>query len=311
MTRRFGSTAVGAAWLACAGSAAGQATAADAGRGQLVRTADPAKRGLTAADFPRVTKLAEGVYTYGTRRLSGAETFTTVSLFVVSPDGILVADGQGSVAETKRMLDEIGKIAPQPITHVVVGWTMAITRPATRHFRRRRRCTCIPRRKPRSKAAGPAPVSLRLRCLDPCTSCRTGLRCGSAAPRCTSSSWAARTRAAIADGVFLPKERILFMSEAYLHRVFPAMRSAFPTEWVATIERAQVMPVNTFVPGHGFVDPPAILKEELDTFRQALRTVIAEGKRLHAAGIAVDEAVTQARFGDLEGWTLRSGQVRP
>ena len=60
------------------------------------------------------------VYSYEQLRSAGAETFTTVSLFVVSPNGVLVADGQGSVAETRRMIDEIAKITPHPITHVVV-----------------------------------------------------------------------------------------------------------------------------------------------------------------------------------------------
>jgi glyoxylase-like metal-dependent hydrolase (beta-lactamase superfamily II) len=37
--------------------------------------------------------------------------------------------------------------------------------------------------------------------------------------------------------VYLPAQKILFMSEAYLNRVFPAMRSAYPTEWVRVIDR--------------------------------------------------------------------------
>jgi glyoxylase-like metal-dependent hydrolase (beta-lactamase superfamily II) len=108
--------------------------------------------------------------------------------------------------------------------------------------------------------------------------------------------------------VYLPTERILFMSEAYLNRIFPAMRSAFPSEWVAAIEKAQAMPVDTYVPGHGFVETPQILREELETYRQALRQVIAEGKRLFDAKVPVDQAVEQAKFGDLESWTLRSSQ---
>ena len=60
--------------------------------------------------------------------------------------------------------------------------------------------------------------------------------------------------------VYLPASKILFMSEAFLNRIFPAMRSAYPSEWVAAIEKAQAMDVETFVPGHGFVDPPAILR---------------------------------------------------
>src|SRR5688572_32007639 len=87
---------------------------------QIPRTGDPAKRGFTDADFPRVQKLADGVYSYEQLRSAGAEKFTTVSLFVVTPAGVLVADGQGSLAETQRMVEEIRKITPQPITHVVV-----------------------------------------------------------------------------------------------------------------------------------------------------------------------------------------------
>ena len=108
--------------------------------------------------------------------------------------------------------------------------------------------------------------------------------------------------------VYLPEERILFMSEAYLHRVFPAMRSAFPSEWVAMIERAQAMDVETYVPGHGFVDTPEILEDELEVYRQALLQVIDEGERLHAEGLTLEEAQQQASFGDLETWSLRSSQ---
>jgi sugar phosphate isomerase/epimerase len=98
------------------------------------------------------------------------------------------------------------------------------------------------------------------------------------------------------------------MSEAYLHRVFPAMRTAFPSEWVEMIEAAQAMDVDVYVPGHGFVDPPSILEEELETYQDALRTVIAEARRLHEAGYGLDEAKELAVFGDLENWTLRSSQ---
>src|SRR5690606_32112872 len=108
--------------------------------------------------------------------------------------------------------------------------------------------------------------------------------------------------------VHLPAERILFMSEAYLHRVFPAMRSAFPSEWVATIERAQAMDVDVYVPGHGFVDSPRILEEELEVYRQAVQQVIDEGRRLHEQGLPLEQAQEQARFGDLETWSLRSSQ---
>ena len=69
--------------------------------------------------------------------------------------------------------------------------------------------------------------------------------------------------------MLLPKQRLLFMSEAYLNRVFPAMRSAYPTEWVATIDQALAMDVDRFVPGHGFIEEPKASREELVAFQKA------------------------------------------
>ena len=75
----------------------------------VVRTADPAKRGFTDADFPRVVKVADGVYAYEDYH-SGAEKFTTTNLIVVTREGVLVADGQGSVAQTKGLVDAVAKL---------------------------------------------------------------------------------------------------------------------------------------------------------------------------------------------------------
>ena len=272
-----------------------------AGQGQVVRTGDPAKRGLTAADFPRIQKLAEGVYSYEQLRSAGAEQFTTVSLFVVTADSVVVADGQGSVAETKRMVDEIAKVTPRPITHVVV---------ASDHGDHTAGNSAFPPGvtyliHPTSKAVmdagdwkGGAPPHLLV-------NDRTILKLGG---REIHILFLGRAHTGGDLSLYLPAERILFMSEAYLNRIFPAMRSAFPTEWVKTIEKAQGMNVDRYVPGHGFVETPAILKEELDTFKQAIVKVIAEGRRLHKAGVPVETAVTQASFGDLDSWTIRKGQ---
>ncbi len=109
--------------------------------------------------------------------------------------------------------------------------------------------------------------------------------------------------------VHIPSASVLFMSEAYLNRVFPAMRSAYPGEWVAMIERAQALDADVYVPGHGFVESPAILKEELETYRQALIRVIEEATRLHSAGVPLETAIEQADFGPLESWSLRSSQA--
>jgi len=83
-----------------------------------VRTAYPEKRGFKLSEFPRTIKLAENIYGYEEIRQPG---FTTVSLFVVGNDGVLIADGQGSPAATQKMLDEIARVTPKPVKWYIVG----------------------------------------------------------------------------------------------------------------------------------------------------------------------------------------------
>jgi glyoxylase-like metal-dependent hydrolase (beta-lactamase superfamily II) len=109
--------------------------------------------------------------------------------------------------------------------------------------------------------------------------------------------------------VHLPAQKILFMSEAYLNRVFPAMRSAYPSDWVATVDRALAMDVERYVPGHGFIEEPAASREELRTFRHALVDVIAEVKRLHGQGLSADDAVKAANWGEYKDWFLAEQQA--
>src|SRR5204862_2265311 len=51
---------------------------------------------------------------------SGDEKFTTTNMFVVTRDGVVVADGQGGRAETKALVDAIAKVTRQPIKYVVI-----------------------------------------------------------------------------------------------------------------------------------------------------------------------------------------------
>ena len=273
----------------------------------VARTGDPLERGYSERDFPRVQELAPGVYSYEQLRSAGDELFTTVSMFVVTEEGVLVADGQGSVAETELMVDTIADITDRPITHVVICSDHGDHTAGNSAF-------------PRDAAFLAHPTSAAL--LE--VSAERARSRGRPAP--VPTELVERKRVFHLGGkeihvlflgrahtggdlmVYLPAEKILFMSEAYLNRIFPAMRSAYPSEWVSAIEAAQAMDVDIYVPGHGFVEAPWILEEELETYRQALLTVIREAKRLHAAGVTVQEAAEQARFGALETWTLRGGQ---
>src|ERR1700730_559044 len=86
----------------------------------VVRTADPLKRGLRESDFPRTIKVTENVYTYEDFH-AGDEKFTTTDMFVVTSEGVLVADAQGSTAATEGLLRAIAKVTPKPVKIVVIG----------------------------------------------------------------------------------------------------------------------------------------------------------------------------------------------
>jgi hypothetical protein len=92
------------------------------------------------------------------------------------------------------------------------------------------------------------------------------------------------------------------------------MRSAYPSEWLATIEKAQAMDVSWYVPGHGFIDEAPIMRQDLEASRQAIEYVIAEAKRLHAAGHACQSpancpAAQHAGWGDYAAWALSGSQA--
>ena len=103
--------------------------------------------------------------------------------------------------------------------------------------------------------------------------------------------------------VYLPAEGILFMSEAYFNRLFPSADRGYPSEWIETLRRAEAMDASIYVPGHGFIDSPRVLREELVAFRSALETVVSEGYRLRAAAVPLERAPRSIILGPFGYWT--------
>lgn len=281
-----------------------------------VKTGDRAKRGLAATDFPRAKQLAPGVYSYeALRNGDPGGQMTTVSLIVVTNDGVLVADGQGNVEQTREMVAWIAKTTNQPIKYVVIcsdhgdhtGGNSAFPTGAT--------FIAHPNSKKVLDAANRPPLPTET------VAHRRAIRMGETD---LEILFLGRAHTGGDLSVFLPKEKVLFMSEAYLHRIFPAMRSAYPTEWVQAAKNAESIDATWFIPGHGFVDDAPTLKSELTVYRRAMEQVIAEAKRLHAqkvpcapaapaatAGAArpMCEAATRGDWGDLKNWTLFGSQL--
>lgn len=284
------------------------ALAATGTAGAQVRTAYPDKRGVPLSAFPRTIKLADNVYGYEEIRQPG---FTTVSLFVVGADGVLLADGQGSVAATQTLIDAIRKVTPKPIRWYVVGsdhgdhtaGNSALPKDVRyvihpNSLAQMRRDAANPNR---SASAPPVMVPPAAMAGESETIDVGGIE--------VRVLFLGRAHTGGDLMVHLPRQRLLFMSEAYLNRVFPAMRSAYPSEWVRVIDRALALDVDLFVPGHGFIEEARVSREELVEFRKALQFVIAEVTALKARGLSVDDAVRQANWGPYAEWFLREQQA--
>lgn len=271
-----------------------------------VRTADATVRGMRDGDFPRLIKLSDNVYAYedlnGT--LDSNLAFTTNSLIIITTDGVMVVDGQGSIAKTRRLVEEIGKLTAQPIKYVVIGadhgdhvngnsafpaTAIHIAHPTSQRVMRE-----MAARQPANAARLPVPQET--------VADRRVMRMGQTEVQIL---FLGRAHTGGDLHVFLPKENILWMSEAFFNRLYPSVggsRSAYPIEWIETIRKAQAMNPGIVVPNHGFVDSPAVLKEELDNFRRALENLVSEARRLHAAKVPIESAPRLMNLGEFQYW---------
>ena len=272
-----------------------------------MRTADPVKRGIALTEFPRMVKLADGVYGYEEIRAPG---FTTVSLVVVGRNGVLVADGQGSVQATTTMLDRIRALTPLPVRWYVMGSDHGDHTAGNSVMPKGITFVVHPNSLAQLKRdSAAAATSGRGAVVVPRTAMTADQEVVDVGGMKVHVKFLGRAHTGGDLMVHLPQEGILFMSEAYLNRVFPAMRSAYPTEWVGVVDRALAMKdVRRFIPGHGFIESPAVSREELVTYRGALLAVIAEVKRLHAQGLSVDDAIKAAQWGQYGEWFLAAQQ---
>lgn len=276
----------------------------------VVASGNPYDHDFTDEDYPRVVEVASDVFAYEQIHSAGGEVITTTSMFVITPQGVLVADGQESPEETKRLVDTIGEMTGQPITHVVI---------ASDHGDHTAGNSAFPAdaaflAHPTSAATLEASATNPSRSTDaPPVVLPTDIveedRVMELGGREIQILHLGRAHTGGDLVVYVPDGKVLFMSETYVRGIFPPMRSAYPTEWVEMVHRAQAMDVAVYIPGHGVMGSPETLRVGLDTYRQAMERVIAESGRLHRKGLSVEEAVETASFGDLESWSLSDSQV--
>jgi glyoxylase-like metal-dependent hydrolase (beta-lactamase superfamily II) len=222
--------------------------------------------------YPRLTRVAEGVFTY--EQMDPTKRGVAVNnLIVVTSDGVLVADGQGTVENTKRLVEDIAALTSQPVRYVVIGSrgdhrggdaAFPATVPWSVEDRPDARRTRNPRASSRARAPGPI----------------------------SRSTCPARGS---------------YMSESFSNDIFPSMANGYPSDLIAALRRAEDMPVDIYVPAHS---PQAsarlqLTRDDVKRYRSALERVSAEGRRLHDAQVPADAAAPAADFGVFGAWIRR------
>jgi len=232
--------------------------------------------GSDVPSYPRMTRIADGVYTY--EQVDPTKRGVAVNnLIVVTSEGVLVGDGQGTVENTKRLVEDITAITPQPIRYVVVGSIHGDHRGGD--------------------AAFPAGVTF--------VKARTDLSLGG---RDIRVLFLGRAHTGTDLEVYLPRERAMYMAESFSNEIFPSMANGYPSEWIAALKRAEEMPAEIYVPAHSALESPRLQtsRASVARYRAALEAVMKEGRRLHDAHVPVDGAAAAADFGEFIGWTRRA-----
>lgn len=251
-----------------------------------------------AQPISRLSLVADGVYLYEHDDPTKAGV-TVCNLVVVGRDAVLVSDGQGTVSNTQQLVKAVAGVTAAPITYVVVGSEHGDHRggdsgfPATATFIAHPRSQAALERQaaaPERRDDAP-PVVVPTQTVSDWRTFDLGgreVRVGTFGRSHTGGDLA----------VYLPRERVLYLSETFIDGIFPSLANGFPSEWVAALRKAEQTDATTFVPAHALVSgAPSLTRNAVAAYREALEHVIAEGRRLHDEHVALTDAPAQARLG--------------
>jgi len=95
--------------------------------------------------------------------------------------------------------------------------------------------------------------------------------------------------------LFVPQDRIVYMSEVFFNEEFPNMAGGYGVSWIRVLDAVRALDADIFIPGHGPIpDDPTQTRAALDRARQILveardgvQTEIARGATEDEAAAAV------------------------
>jgi glyoxylase-like metal-dependent hydrolase (beta-lactamase superfamily II) len=200
--------------------------------------------------------------------------------FIVTPAGVVVIDALGSPQLARELLDEIAKVTPQPVTHVILTHFHADHIYGLQEFRKRGAKILAQRGALEYIHSDTAAARLRASRteLAPWIDANTHIE--------VPDQWIDGATDLVVGGqklllqpvgpahtpedmvVFLPSERVLFAGDMVFRGRIPFVGQADSRQWIAALDTLLKMEPKVVVPGHGALSTTA--REDLQLTRDYL-----------------------------------------
>ena len=109
--------------------------------------------------------------------------------------------------------------------------------------------------------------------------------------------------------VFVPQDRIVYMSEVFFSGEFPNMAGGYGVSWIRALDAVRALDADIFVPGHGAVpDDPRATRASLDSMRQILVDARDAIQNEIARGASEDQAAAAVKLQQYEKLPSYAGQ---
>lgn len=97
--------------------------------------------------------------------------------------------------------------------------------------------------------------------------------------------------------LFVPQDRIVYMSEVFFNEEFPNMTGGYGVSWIRVLDTVRALDADIFIPGHGPVpDDPKQTRAALDRARQILVEARDGIQNEIARGATEDQAVAAVKL---------------
>ena len=97
--------------------------------------------------------------------------------------------------------------------------------------------------------------------------------------------------------LFVPQDRIVYMSEVFFNEEFPNMAGGYGVSWIRVLDAVRALDADIFIPGHGPIpEDPKQTRAALDRMRQILVEARDGLQSEIARGASEDQAVAAVKL---------------